>query len=277
MRTWFITGVSRGLGYALAQAVLGRGDTVVGTVRTGRPNLEAAAGVLHLLTLDMADGPEVERATAQAFDLAGGRLDVLVNNAGYGLLGAVENASDAEVERLFAVDVFGPFRLIRSALPRLRGQGGGHIVNITSIAGRAPGAASGLYAAAKHALEGLSASLAQELAASGVKVTAVAPGAFRTDFLSSHSIRRSEAASPGYEASVGRMNQAFDAMAGKQLGDPARAAQALLQLVDSDDPPAQLLLGSDALKRAREKLAAVTAEIDRWQALTVSTDYANRS
>ena len=112
---------------------------------------------------------------------------------------------------------------------------------------------------------------------SGVKVTAVAPGAFRTDFLSSHSIRRSEAASPGYEASVGRMNQAFDAMAGKQLGDPARAAQALLQLVDSDDPPAQLLLGSDALKRARDKLAVVTAEIDRWQALTNSTDYADGS
>ena len=274
MKTWFITGVSRGLGFALAQAALTRGDTVVGTVRDHRPALETHDGALHFVTVDMADGFAGERATAQAFDLAGGRLDVLVNNAGYGLLGAVEDATDEEIERLFAVDVFDPVRLIRAALPRLRAQGSGHIINITSIAGRAPGAGSGLFAAAKHALEGLSASLAQELAATGVKVTAVAPGAFRTDFLSARSIRKSEAVATGYEQSVGRMSQAFDAMAGKQLGDPARAAGALLQLVDSDDPPAQLLLGSDALKRARHRLVAVTVEIDRWQALTAGTDHA---
>jgi NAD(P)-dependent dehydrogenase (short-subunit alcohol dehydrogenase family) len=273
MKTWFITGISRGLGFALAQAALSRGDMVVGTVRNQAPEFDKAEARLHVIPLDMGDGPAVDAATVQAFDLAGGKLDVIVNNAGYGLLGAIEDAADAEVERLFAVDVFGPFRLIRAALPRLRAQGSGHIINITSIAGRAPGAGSGLYAAAKHALEGLSASLAQELAGTGVNVTAVAPGAFRTDFLSAHSIRRSPAAARGYEATVGRVGQAFDAMAGKQLGDPVRAAEALLKLADDAHPPTQLLLGSDALRRAREKLRKVTEEIDRSEVLTCSTDF----
>jgi NAD(P)-dependent dehydrogenase (short-subunit alcohol dehydrogenase family) len=273
MKTWFITGISRGLGKALAEAALQRGDTVVGTVRADAPRLDAGPGTLHVLKLDVADGAAAEAAVSQAFDLAGGRLDVIVNNAGYGLLGAIEDATDADVARLFDVDVFGPFRIIRTALPRLRRQRSGHIVNITSIAGRAPGAGSGLYAAAKFALEGLSASLAQELAPLGVKVTAIAPGAFRTDFLSSHSIRKSPPASDSYAESVGRVSQAFDAMAGKQTGDPQRAAHAILALVDSDNPPTQLLLGSDALRRIRTKLDAAIEEIDQWEAVTCGTDF----
>ena len=157
LKTWFITGVSRGLGLALAQAALDRGDTVVGTVRSGTPELNPGAGALHIINLDMADGPAIDTAVGKAFDLAGGRLDVLVNNAGYGLMGAAEDATDLEIERLFAVDVFGPIRLIRAALPRLRARGAGHIINITSIAGRAPSPGAALYAAAKHALEGFSA------------------------------------------------------------------------------------------------------------------------
>ncbi|MDR3509210.1 MAG: SDR family NAD(P)-dependent oxidoreductase, partial [Caulobacteraceae bacterium] len=251
MKTWFITGVSRGFGLALAQAALDRGDTVVGTVRGGAPALNLGQAALHILTLDMTDGAAIAAAVEQAFALAGGRLDVLVNNAGYGLLGAAEDATDEEFEHLFAVDVQGPFRLIRAALPRLRAQGAGHIINITSIAGRAPGAGSALYASAKHALEGLSAALALELAPTGIKVTAVAPGAFRTDFLSAHSIRKSPAKAVGYETTVGKASQAFDAMAGQQLGDPARAAQALLTLADTPNPPVHLLLGTDALNRAR--------------------------
>ena len=174
MKTWFITGISRGLGLALARAALQRGDKVIGTVRSEAPPLSKTLGELHVLTLDMVDGAAVEKAAQAAFALGDGRVDVLVNNAGFGLLGAIEDAEDADVERLFAVDVFGPFRLIRAALPKMRAQGSGHIINITSIAGRAPGAGSGLYAAAKHALEGLSASLAQEVAPIGLKVTAVA-------------------------------------------------------------------------------------------------------
>lgn len=275
MTTWFITGISRGLGLALAKAALAEGDTVIGTVRTGKPDLPATGGRLHVLTVDLADGDAAEAAVGQAFALAG-RIDVIVNNAGYGLLGAVEQASDDEVARLFAVDVFAPFRIVRAALPRLRDQGAGHIVNITSIAGRAPGAGSGLYAAAKHALEGLSSSLAQEVGPLGIKVTAVAPGAFRTDFLSSHSIRKSSAEDAAYADSVGRMSSAFDSMAGRQLGDPDRAAQAILAAVRSDTPPLHLLLGSDALNRARSKLDAMIAEIDAWEAVTRSTDFTNQ-
>jgi NAD(P)-dependent dehydrogenase (short-subunit alcohol dehydrogenase family) len=272
MKTWFITGISRGLGLALAKAALADGDTVIGTVRRGAPDLPAGAGTLHVLTVDLADGAAAEAAVERAFALAG-RVDVIVNNAGYGLLGAVEKAGDADVARLFDVDVFSPFRIIRAALPHLRAQGSGHIVNITSIAGRAPGPGSTLYAAAKHALEGLSVGLAQEVAPLGIKVTAVAPGAFRTDFLSTHSIRRSEAEGAAYAASVGRSAAAFDTMAGRQLGDPDRAAQAILAAVRADNPPLHLLLGSDALQRARTKLDALIDEVKRWEEVTRSTDF----
>lgn len=272
MKTWFITGISRGLGQALAQAAVAGGDCVYGTVRSGAPDITAGPGALEVMTLDVADPAAIEATVAAAFDRAG-RIDVIVNNAGYGLLGAIEQATDAELLRLFEVDVFAPFRIIRAALPRLRAQGGGHIVNITSIAGRAPGAGSGLYAAAKYALEGLSASLSQEVAPLGIKVTAVAPGAFRTDFLSAHSIRRSAPADAAYAGTVGRTGAALDAMAGRQIGDPDRAAQAILTAVRAETPPLHLLLGSDALARARAKLDAVIDEIDRWEAVTRSTDH----
>ncbi|MBP2300541.1 oxidoreductase [Azospirillum picis] len=277
MKTWFITGISRGLGRALAAAALAEGDHVVGTirggtVRNGTPDLPAGPGRLEVLTVDLTDGAAAEAAVGEAFARLG-RIDVLVNNAGYGLLGAIENASDAEAERLFNVNLFAPFRIIRAALPYLRAQGSGHIVNVTSIAGRAPGSGSGVYAATKYALEGLSASLAQEVGPLGIKVTAVAPGAFRTDFLSTHSIRKSGSADAAYADSVGRMTAAFDAADGRQLGDPDRAARAILAMLRSDDPPLHLLLGSDALQRARAKLAAVTAEIDAWEELTRSTDF----
>jgi NAD(P)-dependent dehydrogenase (short-subunit alcohol dehydrogenase family) len=272
MRTWFITGISRGLGYALAKAALAEGDTVIGTVRERTPDLAAGSGTLNVVTLDVADGEAAEAAVRQAFARSG-RIDVIVNNAGYGLLGALEKATDAEVRRLFDVDVFAPFRIIRAALPYLRAQRSGHIINVTSIAGRAPGAGSALYSAAKYALEGMSASLAQEVGPLGIKVTAVAPGAFRTDFLSGHSIRKSEAEDAAYAASVGRVSAAFDSMAGKQIGDPDRAAQAILAIVRAEDPPLHLLLGTDALRRAREKLDAVIDEMNRWEQETRSTDF----
>ena len=272
MKTWLITGISRGLGRALAEAALERGDTVIGTVREGAPAIDGGRGALHLRSLEITDPAAVEGVVADAFSVTG-RIDVLVNNAGYGLLGAIEDASDAEVARLFDVNLFGPFRLIRAALPRLREQGSGHIVNITSIAGRAPMAASGLYAAAKSAMEGLSQSLAQEVAPLGIKVTAVAPGGFRTDFLSDHSIRRSGGdVAKAYEATVGHALDHLDAIAGRQIGDPARAAKAIIAAVDADHPPLHLLLGSDALARTRAKRDAVREEMDRWESVTRGTD-----
>ena len=272
MRTWFITGVSRGLGRAIAQAALTEGDTVIGTVRDKAPDLASGPGKLHVVTVDVTDGEAVDRAVSQAFARAG-TIDVIVNNAGYGLLGALEKATDAEARRLFEVDVFAPFRIIRAALPHLRAQRSGHIINVTSIAGRAPVPGSALYAAAKYALEGLSASLAQEVRPFGVKVTAVAPGAFRTDFLSSHSIRKSEAEDAAYAASVGRIMSGFGAMAGNQIGDPDRAARAILDLVRAEQPPIHLLLGTDALRRARAKVDAVIEEMDRWEEVTRGTDF----
>ena len=271
MTTWLITGISRGLGRALAEAALARGDTVVGTVRGGRPTL-AEAERLHVLPFEAADPAAAEATVSHAFGIVG-QLDVLVNNAGYGLLGAVEDARDDDVARLFEVNLFGPFRLIRAALPRLRAQGSGHIVNVTSIAGRAPMASSGLYAAAKSALEGLSQALSQEVAPLGIKVTAVAPGGFRTDFLSAHSVRRSDETSDAYAGSVGVALAHLDAVAGRQIGDPARAAAAILRAVDAEEPPLHLLLGSDALRRARAKVEAVTREIDTWEGVTLSTDH----
>jgi NAD(P)-dependent dehydrogenase (short-subunit alcohol dehydrogenase family) len=272
MTKWFITGISRGLGEALAEAALARGDLVVGTTRDGNSGIAASRGTLHVLPLEVGDAAAIESTVAKAFELTGG-LDVIVNNAAYGLLGAIENASDAEMARLFDVNVFGTFRVIRAALPKLRAKGRGHIINITSIAGRAPMAGSGLYAATKSAVEGLSQSLAQEVGPLGIKVTVVAPGAFRTDFLSPHSICKSAPASDGYTNSVGRTLCRLDEMAGKQPGDPTRAAQALLAVVDAEQPPLHLLLGSDALRRAREKLDVLIEEMDRWEEVTRGTDF----
>ncbi|MBA8879648.1 SDR family NAD(P)-dependent oxidoreductase [Phyllobacterium myrsinacearum] len=272
MTTWFITGISRGLGKALAAAALAEGDTVIGTVRTGSFELDHDRGTLHVLNVDLADGQAAAASVTRAFEIAG-QIDVIVNNAGYGLLGALEKASDTDVERLFAVDVFAPFRIIRTALPYLRAQRSGHIINITSIAGRAPTTGSAVYAAAKYALEGLSSALALEIASLGIKVTAVAPGAFRTDFLSSHSIRKSDAEDIAYAETIGRSSAAFDSVAGRQQGNPDLAAQAIIDLVRSDKPPLHLLLGSDALRRARSKLDQIADEIDAWEAVTRSTDF----
>eukprot|EP01132_Coremiostelium_polycephalum_P015434 gene15434-18643_t len=272
MTTWFITGISRGLGKALAAAALAEGDTVIGTVRTGSFELDHDRGRLHVLNVDLVDGQAAAASVAKAFEIAG-EIDVIVNNAGYGLLGALEKASDADVERLFAVDVFAPFRIIRTALPYLRAQRRGHIINITSIAGRAPTTGSAVYAAAKYALEGLSSALALEIAPLGIKVTAIAPGAFRTDFLSSHSIRKSDAEDAAYAETIGRSSAAFDSVAGRQLGNPDLAAQVIISLVRADNPPLHLLLGSDALRRARSKLDQIVDEIDAWERITRSTDF----
>jgi NAD(P)-dependent dehydrogenase (short-subunit alcohol dehydrogenase family) len=271
MKTWLITGAARGLGRALAQAALSRGDTVIGTVRGAAPDIGAAAGTAYWLPLEMRDAGAILAAVARAFELSP-RIDVVVNNAGYGLLGPIETTDDAEMVRLFEVNVFGPVRLIQAVLPRLRAQRSGHIINITSIAGRAPMAGSGLYAATKSALEGFSDALAQETAPHGIRVTAIAPGAFRTDFLHETSIRRSGDAAD-YGASAGKVLSGLDAMAGRQAGDPVRAAAAILEVVDAGDPPLHLLLGADALRRARERLDAVVAEMGRWEALTGSTAF----
>ena len=271
-QVWFITGVSRGLGRDLAEALLARGLTVIGTSRNGQADLKAGAGTLHLLALDVTQPDQIVEVVKQAHQFHG-RLDVVVNNAGAGLLGSVEGSNPAEVAEVFDVNFFGPLRLIQAVLPLLREQGSGTIVNLSSIAGLAPMAASGLYAAAKFALEGMSISLSQEVAPLGLKVMVVEPGAFRTDFLTDKSIRHTAQTIDAYDGTSGQVVRRLAAMDGTQAGDPKLAAKAIIQAVESPEPPLHLLLGSDALNRARSRIKELTAIIDQWQEVSVSTDF----
>jgi NAD(P)-dependent dehydrogenase (short-subunit alcohol dehydrogenase family) len=271
-KVWFITGISRGFGKALAEAVLAADDSVIGTSRDGESSIPNDHGRLHVLALEVTDAAAVAR-TIDAAAALHGRLDVVVNNAGYGLLGSIEEATDEQVTHLFDVNFHGPRRVIQAVLPHLRRQRSGHIINITSIAGLAPGAGSGFYAASKFALEGLSQSLAQEVKPLGIKVTVVEPGAFRTDFLSDRSIRSSDARIDDYAASVGAMLTRLEQMAGRQIGDPARGAKAIIDAVRAKEPPLNLVLGSDAFKRNQERLQYFGADLERWAAVSLGTDF----
>ena len=273
-RVWLITGISRGLGKALAQVVLAAGDTVIGTTRTGKADWTQDEPGLTLMPLELTDTEAIRKTVAEAYALHD-RLDVVLNNAGYGLLGAVEEASTEETEHAVAVNFQGPLAVMTAVLPFLRQQRSGHIVNVSSIAGLAPMAGSGLYAAAKFALEGVSEALAQEVAPLGIRITLVEPGAFRTEFLSSDSIRRSKDRIGDYDQTAGKNVDYLATIAGKQAGDPERGARAILAAVNAERPPLHLVLGSDALRRTREKLATLSAELDAWQQLSTSTDYPN--
>lgn len=271
-KIWLITGVSRGLGKALAQAVLDRGDIVIATTRNGKADLSGDADSLHLLKLELTEPVQIKQTIEVAYQLHG-RLTVVVNNAGYGLLGALEEASDQDIQRVFDVNFFGVVHLIRAILPYFRQQQSGHLVNISSIAGLAPMAGSSLYAAAKSAVEGVSQALAQEVEPLGIKVTLVEPGAFRTDFLSDHSIVNSKIKIADYQLTSGKMVQHLADIAGKQLGNPDLGAQAIIQAVEAKEPPLHLVLGSDALKRTRAKLEAMTKNVNAWEAVSKSTDF----
>jgi NAD(P)-dependent dehydrogenase (short-subunit alcohol dehydrogenase family) len=271
-KIWFITGISRGFGRALAEALIARGDTVIGTTRTGSAEITPGTGRLDVLALDVADTEAVKKTVAAAFQLHG-RIDVIVNNAGYGLLSSVEEATEEEIEHVFDVNFHGTRRVVQAALPRLRAQRSGHIVNITSMAAVAPNPGSGYYAAAKMAVEGMSQSLAKEVGPLGIRVTLVEPSAFRTDFLSEHSIRRSAAILPDYAATAGAARERLGAMAGKQAGDPVRAAAAIIQAVDSPKPPLHLVLGSDAYHRTRQMLDAFSAELEAWKDTAIGADF----
>lgn len=271
-KTWFITGISRGFGLALTEALLARGDSVIGTTRNGSPDIAHEAGRFDVLTLDVTDAQAVKHAVAEAFRLHD-RIDVFVNNAGYGLLSSVEEATEDEIKHVFDVNFHGTRRVIQAALPRLRAQRSGHIVNITSMAAVAPNPGSGYYSAAKMAVEGMSQALAREVGPLGIRVTLVEPSAFRTDFLSEHSIRRSASRIQDYAATAGAARERLAAMAGKQPGDPVRAAAAIIQAVDSPRPPLHLVLGSDAYRRTREMLDSFSAELEAWKAVAVGADY----
>ena len=272
-KTLFITGVSSGFGLALSREVLSAGHRVIGTVRSdeARRAFEALHDEhAHAILLDVTDIDAIPDAVADA-ESRFGAVDILVNNAGYGHEGIFEESPLEEMRRQFEVNVFGAVAVTQAFVPRFRERRRGHIVNITSMGGfiTMPGIA--YYCGSKFALEGISEVLGKELRPFGVHVTAVAPGSFRTDW-AGRSMQRSPRSIADYDATFDPIRQARQEKSGKQLGDPTKAAKAILTLVNLPEPPAHLLLGSDALSLVRDKLAAMAADIDTWESLTRSTD-----
>lgn len=272
-RRFLITGVSSGFGRALAQRALQAGHRVIGTVRSepARHDFEALApGKAFARLLDVTDADAID-ALVRHIETDIGAIDVLVNNAGYGHEGVLEESSLADLRQQFEVNVFGPAALIKAVLPHMRARRRGHILNITSMGGfiTMPGIA--WYCGSKFALEGISEVLAKEVAGFGIHVTAVAPGSFRTDW-AGRSMVRSPRAIEDYDALFDPIRSAREARSGQQLGDPVKAAQAMLQLIDSPAPPTHLLLGSDAVQLVRGKLQDLAAGIDAWEGLSRSTD-----
>ncbi|MBB2917737.1 oxidoreductase [Cupriavidus alkaliphilus] len=275
-KVWFITGASRGFGLELTRAALARGDRVVATARNPQAVIGAVGGHDHLLAVALDVTSEAQAiAAAEAAVACFGRIDVLVNNAGYGLLGAVEEASAREVEQQFATNVFGVLAVTRAVLPQMRRQRSGHIVNISSIGGYAAYPGWGVYGATKFAVEGLTEALSAELAPLGIHATVVEPGFFRTDFLDASSLVRVGTEIGEYAQTVGAMRTHMASANHQQPGDPARLAAALLALADSDTPPVRLPLGSDTVARIADKHRKVESELAAWHALAVSTDHAD--
>jgi NADP-dependent 3-hydroxy acid dehydrogenase YdfG len=273
-RVWFITGASTGFGRLLAEEVLKSGGRVVATAR----KLDKVAdlekqypGAAMALTLDVSDQGQVDSAVTQAFAKFG-HIDVLVNNAGYGIAGAIEEVSEAEFMSMFETNVFGLLRVTRAFLPYLRKQRSGHILNLSSIAGLVASPGLGYYSSTKFAVESLSESLATELAPLGIKVTIIEPGPFRTDFLGRSSVL-AERRIADYDNTAGNMRKYFTDTNGKQAGDPLRAVHAMMQVVDSPEPPLRLLLGKSALQRLRAKLEKWQQEIAAWEKVTVGADF----
>ncbi|MBM2614911.1 SDR family NAD(P)-dependent oxidoreductase [Actinoplanes sp. LDG1-06] len=274
MTTWFVTGTSRGIGLELVRQLLVRGDNVAATTRSA-DRLGAALGDagrerLLPLELDLTDGTAVAAAVRATTDRFGG-LDVVVNNAGYGFLGAVEEATDAEVRRMFDVQIFGVWNVLRAVLPEMRAAGRGHIVNVSSILGLTAFPGWSLYCAAKYALEGLSDSLAAEVAGFGIKVNVVEPGYTRTDFLRTSSLGLPAQAADGYQA-IREMTDAHLAMPGTQLGDPVKVAAAIIDVAVSGNAPLHQVLGSDSYGLAKGRLDALAADIEAGRERALSTD-----
>lgn len=273
-KVWLITGCSSGLGRALASHVLARGGWVIATARD--KGALTALAALHpetcrVLALDVTDATRVKSAVAEAVE-AFGRLDVIVNNAGYGLIGAFEELGSEQIARNFDTNFFGALEVVRATLPVLRAQGSGHIVNISAAAAIANYAGFSIYGAAKWALEGVSESLAVELKPLGIKVTIVQPGPFRTDFIG-RSLERAESHLADYDRTSGRFLRFLETMEGKQPGDPTKAAEAIIAAVESESPPLRLVLGKYANDKLRKKLADAEKERAAWESIGLPTDF----
>lgn len=274
-KVWFITGSSTGFGRSLAEAVLKHGDRVVATAR--KP--EQLDGLIHLyptaakaVRLDVTKPQDVRDAVKAAID-AFGRIDVVVNNAGFASVGAIEALSDDVIRRQFETNVFGALNVTRAVLPTLRQQRSGHILNISSVGGFVSFGVLGIYCATKFALEGISEALSKEVAPLGIKVTIVEPGAFRTE-INGPALAISDTLIDDYAASMDGTMKWLQEMDGKQPGDPDKAAAAMIQVVESDNPPLRLALGADAVAAIDAKLESVKAELDAWKQVSIDTAFA---
>jgi NAD(P)-dependent dehydrogenase (short-subunit alcohol dehydrogenase family) len=275
-KVWFITGAGRGIGAEIAHAALAAGDRVVAAARNlAQLNATFAAAdpaQVALVALDVADEAQAPAAIEAALARFG-RIEVGGNNAAYGLLGNFEELSQQEIQQQFAVNVFGVMHVLRAALPVLRRQRAGHIINIASIAGVTGFDGASVYCATKYAIEGLSASLSLELGKFGIKITTVEPGFFRTDFLDQSSVRYGQKVIDDY-AAHGTVEASYGAYHGKQLGDPARLGAVVVRLAGMEHPPKQFLAGSDALAMASTAFDARLTELAAMAELSRSTDHA---
>jgi len=275
-KTFLITGVSSGLGRAFAAGALDAGHRVIGTVRRDS-DIEAfaalAPGRAHPLVLDVTSFDAIPAAVADA-ERTVGPIDVLVNNAGYGHEGVLEESSMDDLQRQFAANVFGPVAMMKAVLPGMRARRRGHIVNVTSMGGFITLPGISFYCGSKFALEGISEALGKEVADFGIRVTALAPGQFRTDW-AGRSMDRTPRSIAEYDAVMDPIRAARHAKSGNQPGDPARAAQALLALTEAPSPPVRLFLGEDALGLVDQKLDQMKAEIAAWDALSRSTSFSS--
>lgn len=272
-KTWFITGASRGIGTEIAKAVLAVGDRLIATARrkTDLEQFESNPNVLTL-SLDITDEAQVQAAVAAALAHFG-QIDVLVNNAGFGILGGVEETSAEEVERVYRTNVFGLLNMTRAVLPSMRQRRSGHIINLSSIGGYRSTPGWGIYSSTKFAVEGITEALHDELAPLGIHATVVEPGYFRTNFLDGSSLQRTAMEIPDYAETVGKVRQIAADLSYQQPGDPVKLAQAMLQLANAQTPPLRLPLGTDTLRAIAQKNAYVEQETAQWRALAESTDY----
>ncbi len=278
MKTWLITGVSSGFGRAIAEARSGGGDRVVGTLRSEEQRRAFAnlhPGRSYGVILDVTDEANI-RPIVDRIEREVGPIDVLVNNAGYGHEGTLEESTLDDLRRQFEVNVFGVVAVTQGVLPHMRKRRAGRIINITSMGGLITLPGLSFYHGSKFALEGISEALGKEVKDFGILVTAVEPGSFRTDW-AGRSMNRAPRGIEDYDALMNPIREKRLAMSGKQLGDPAKLGEAVVKLVNSETPPAHLLLGSDAITLVDRKLADLRAEYDAWKDMTQSTDFTDES
>lgn len=278
-KVWFVTGASKGFGFDIAKAALTAGDKVVATVRNNPDQLRSALqhdDRLLVVVLDVTKEAQVKEGVQNAISRFG-QIDVLVNNAGYGLFGATEEASDEEVKKQYDTNVFGLLSVTRAVLPHMRAKKSGHIINISSLFGygaSTPGL--GIYGSTKFAVEGISEGLALEVGPLGIHVTAVAPGLFSTEFVSAGSYQAARVELDAYKDTVGALRQAVVHLHGKQPGDPAKLAQVIIQLAETKNPPLHLPIGKDSVAAFRTKMEKMEKEVDEWEEVSSSTDHANK-